>query len=83
MVNSKDEELAVIQLEIKILKEQTGELKTEIKAVQNHIAIVTDLNKKVFVTHEAFTPVRALVYGLVALILSSTFVAILSLVLRK
>jgi ABC-type phosphate transport system permease subunit len=44
--------------------------------------IKTMLNSK-FVTAEAFAPVKALVYGLVGLILTSVVIALIALVVTK
>jgi hypothetical protein len=57
--------------------------KLDLDYIKKDITEIKALLKDNFITVEAFVPVRNLVYGLVALILSGVFVGLLTLIIRK
>ena len=64
-------------------EEEIATLKAEIKDVKEHTYGPAEICRKEFVTKDAFSPVRAVVYGLVSLIMSGTVIYLLSLVFKK
>lgn len=58
------------------VEEKVSSISAEVKELKSDVA-------RNFVTHEEFAPVRAIVYGMVALVLVSVMGAILILVVKK
>lgn len=59
----------------KLINEMRKELKADFESLE-------EKSEKIYVKVEAFDPVRKLVYGIVGIVLSAVFLAIVGLVLR-
>lgn len=62
---------------------QTQSMKTDLEYIKADISKINEKLDNKYVTTEAFEPVRRVVYGLTALILTTVFVAVLTLVIRQ
>lgn len=64
------------QLDIAVILEKISNIEGDIKKINEKL-------EKEYVTVEAFTPVKSIVYGLVSLILVAVISALIALVIRK
>jgi hypothetical protein len=64
------------------VKEELIELKVRTEDM-NQFATKNELEEKIKTIHERYAPVKAIVFALVGLILSSVFVALIALIIKK
>lgn len=73
----------LIEKELRDLRQSYGEINTKLERVIEDIGKLFDALDTKYVTKDEFAPVKSLVYGLVALILTTVFGALLLLVITK
>jgi uncharacterized protein (DUF2147 family) len=64
-------------------KAQAEATSNDMRHMQKDVQEIKEMLNSKFVTVEAFTPVKSLVFGLVALMLSSVVIALIALVVTK
>lgn len=60
-----------------------GQLLSDVSSIKDKVISIEKKLESNYVSHEEFTPIKNLVYGLVGLILTSVVVSLLSLVILK
>ena len=84
------ERITTLEFGQKMLSEDIAEVKKKINTItENHLPhiqqAIDDIPEKIagkFVSKERFLPIEKIVYGLVGLVLTSVFVALLALILK-
>jgi len=64
-------------------EETHNDLRSDMRHLQRDVAEIKEMLNNKFVTSEAFQPVKALVYGMAGIILTSVVVALVALVVKR
>jgi len=85
ITEEKDQKIlmVILQKDIEFIKETVKDLRDYIHQVQESNENTKKENNKRYVTQDQFKPVKSIVYGLTAIVLSTVFIAILASIINK
>ena len=76
-------EASSLEVRVARIDERTVAMQEDIHSIQAQLRETGSINSRTYVTRTEFAPVQKLVYGMVALMLSSVLVGMVALVIHK